>query len=111
MPKTFTFAKADWTLPEDFSVGEVSALTVLLKGCGKGDTLPEQQARKSVIHKGLQMAGYAGDFTAFEQLRGTNPIEMVKTVTIIGRAIGYYEDPEAVPQGEAQGEVQGEESP
>ncbi len=104
MPKTFTFAKREYTLPEDFTVRDVSTLSQLLRLAGTGETLTEEQTRKTILYKTLQLAGYEGSFADFEGLRGATTVEMVQTVVIIGRAIGYYRDPEKPDTGEAAGE-------
>lgn len=105
MPKIFTFAKREYTLPDDFTVGDISTLSQLLRIAGTGATPAEEQTRKTIIHKTLQLAGFEGAFADFEALRGATAGEMVQTVVIIGRAIGYYSDPETRETGEVVGEA------
>jgi hypothetical protein len=88
-------------------LGQVSEIAVLLRGAGKGvagETLAEASARRTVIWKGLQTGGYVGAFADFEALEDVTLGELEAAMLEVGRAIGYFADPEAEAQlGEAEG--------
>lgn len=88
----------------DFTLDQVSRISVLLPAIGEVQTQPQAAARNTVVHIGLQSGGYADTYETFLQVKGVKLGELIGAVLEVGRAIGYYEEKDAEP-GEAVGEA------
>jgi hypothetical protein len=90
----------------DFTLGQVSKLSVLLKNAGDSSTQPQADAQTTIIHIGLQSGGYTGTYQEFLNIPGVTIAEIILAKLEIGKAVGFYLDKELAP-----GEASGEESP